>query len=163
MNATALIAPPRDVSGFDRTPSDGREEEILVEGYKPVVPDGSYEARFIGHETAIVFGSPKVFLHFQIVQPGPYMDTRLFRAYRVRRLTGKAGRGGRFVAHPQGDLFRIIAKLLDVKLRKDRISLTALRTMLFRVTTRTVTRNHRQQPMPEPVRYSVIDAIERGE
>jgi hypothetical protein len=162
MNESALIAPLREVSLPGRMPTDGREEEILVEGYKPVLPDGSYEARFIGHETAIVFGGPKVFLHFQIVQPGPHMDTCLFRAYRVRRLVGKPGRGGRFVAHPQGDLFRVIAKLLDVKLRKDRISLAALRTMLFRVTTRTVTRNHRQQPMPEPVCYSVIDAIERG-
>jgi hypothetical protein len=137
--------------------------DAFVEGFKPVVPDGDYDAKFIGHETALVFGSPKVFLHFELVEPGDYIGTRLFQAFRVRRLKGKSGKGGRFVAHAGGDLYALLARLLDVKLRGDRISLQSLRSMLFRITTRTVTTNSRQQPIPLPARYSVVTKIRRGE
>jgi len=136
---------------------------MAVEGYKPIVPDGVYEARSDGHETGMAFGNPKVFLYFEIVEPGAHMGTRVFRAFRVRKLVGRPGKSGKFVAHPQGDLFATLTRLLDVKLRKDRISLAGLKTMLFRITTRTVTRNYRQQLMPEPTRYSVVSTIERGE
>ncbi len=144
-------------------PLDDAADYMAVEGYKPVVPDRAYEAKFVGYETAIVFGSPKVFVHFEMVEPGAYLGTRVFRAFRVRKLVGKPGKSGKFVANPQGDLFATVTRLLDVKLRTDRISLAGLRTMLFRITTRTVTRNYRQQLMPEPTRYSVVNTIERGE
>ena len=164
MNAAAEVTRLlRDVSPRRPEQDQPDADEIQVSGYKPIVPDGTYEAKFLWHETAIAFGSPKVFLHFEVVEPGEYMGIRLFRAYRVRTLTGKRGKGGRFVAHPQGELFGDLTRLLDIKLRKDRISLAGLRTMLFRVTTRTVARNYRQREMPLATRYSVIQEIARGE
>lgn len=148
---------PGSPHGGDEVP------EMAVDCYKPVVPDGSYEAKFLWHETAVVFGVPKVFLHFEIVQPGPCFGARLFRAFRVRKIVGKPGKGGRFAAHAGGDLFAVMTRLLDLKLRQDRIGFSSLRQMLFRVTTRTVTRNQRQRAIPEAARYSVVDQIERGE
>lgn len=147
------------------TTGQGGEQtaEMAVECYKPLIPDGVYEAKFLWHETANVFGTPKVFLHFEIVQAGPYFGLRLFRAFRVRKLVGRPGKGSKFAAHAGGDLFAVMTTLLDLKLRQDRISFAALTQMLFRVSTRTVTHNQRQRAIPEAARYSVVDRIERGE
>jgi hypothetical protein len=89
------------------------------------------------------------------------MGTRLFRAFRVRRLVGRSGKGGRFAAHAGGDLYVLLCRLLDLKQRTDRITFRPLRHMLFRVKTRTVTTNYKQQSRPEQSRYSVIEEIER--
>ena len=145
------------------TDGDGGDDDAVagIDGFRPQLPDDWYEARYIGHETGTVFMAPKCFLHFEIVQPGPYYGTKLFRAFRLRKLVGRPGKGGRFVLHAGGDLYALLVRLLDVKLRTDRITFRPLRHMLFRVKTRTVTTNHAQQERPEQSRYSVIQAIER--
>ena len=140
---------------------DGDDAIAAVDGFKPLLPDDWYEARYIGHETGVVFMAPKCFLHFEITQHGEHLGTRLFRAFRVRKLAGRSGKGGKFVPHAGGDLYALLVRLLDVKLRTDRITLRPLRSMLFRVKTRTVTTNHAQQERPEQSRYSVIETIER--
>ena len=109
----------------------------------------------------MVFMAGKCFLHFEIVQPGEHMGTRLFRAFRVRKLVGRPGKGGKFIPHAGGDLYALLCRLLDVKLRTDRITLRPLRSMLFKVKTRTVTTNHKQEARPEQSRYSTIQEIER--
>ena len=105
--------------------------------------------------------APKCFLHFEITQHGEHAGIRLFRAFRVRKLNGRSGKGGKFVPHAGGDLYALLVRLLDVKLRTDRISFRPLRSMLFRIKTRTVTTNHKQEARPEQSRYSTIEAIER--
>jgi len=105
--------------------------------------------------------APKCFLHFEITQHGEHAGIRLFRAFRVRKLTGRSGKGGKFIPHAGGDLYALLVRLLDVKLRTDRISFRPLRSMLFRVKVRTVTKNHEQEHKPEHARYSVISDIER--
>jgi hypothetical protein len=160
MRHNDVSAAPRVVQS--RRESDDDDEAIAaVDGFRPQIPDAWYEARYIGHETGVVFMAPKCFLHFEIVEHGEHLGTRLFRAFRVRKLAGRSGKGGKFVVHAGGDLFALLAKLLDVRLRTDRITLRPLRAMLFRVKTRTVTTNHAQQERPEQSRYSVIAEIER--
>lgn len=143
-------------------PGDLDDEPVVsVDGFKPLVPDAWYEARYLGHETGIVFMANKVFLHFEIAQAGEFIGTRLFRAFRVRKLTERPRKGGKFVLHAGGDLYALLCRLLDVKLRTDRITFRPLRAMLFRIKTRTVTTNHAQQEKPEHSRYSVVSEIER--
>jgi hypothetical protein len=144
--------------------NDGSEDDLEVEGFKPLLPDGWYEARYLGHATALVFNNtPKVFLHFEITQHGEFQGTKVFRAFRVRRLKGRPASNGQFVLHAGGDLYKTAVQLLDVKSRTDRVSLRALRHMLFRVELRTVEKDQRQKLLPQQNRYSVVQGIERGE
>jgi len=102
--------------------ADPDDDSIVVEGHKALVPDGIYQAKYIGHDTAIMFGrAPKVFLKFEVVA-GEYNGARLMRPYRARRLTSRPGPHGRFALSAGGDLYRTLAKLLDTRARPDRIS-----------------------------------------
>jgi hypothetical protein len=137
------------------------DETCDVEGFKPLLPEGIWlEAKYIGHKTALIFRrQPKVFLRFRVVQAGPYLGVELFRLFRVRMLKPN----GKFKVHAGGDLYRLLVRLLQLKQRTDRPSLTPLRAMLFRVRTKTVQKNSDQQDHPMMLRYTVIDEIERGE
>jgi hypothetical protein len=136
-----------------------REVELddgIVEGAQhPLVPEGEYVARYVRHETAMAFKTPKLFLHFELIGPC-HEGTNLFIAYRVKRLVGQPGKNGRFAVARRNELYLQLARLADRRLRLDRISLRALRQCLLRVRVRTVTTDYRQRPLPEALRYSVI-------
>lgn len=140
------------------------DDSMVVEGHKARVRDGVYQAKYVGHDTAILFAhAPKVFLKFEVVgESGQYDGVRLIRPYRVRRLIGRPGPNGKFVLSAGGDLYRMLAKLLDARARPDRISLRPLRHMLFRVRTRTVDRDRSGTRLAEAAQYSVIADIEDG-
>jgi hypothetical protein len=143
--------------------SDSEDPSVDVEGFKALLPEGSYEAVYLGHQTALVFHTPKVFLRFRITQHGPYNGVEVFRAFRVRALKGRPAPNGGFTLHAGGELYSTLVRLLDVRNRADRVTLRPLRAMLFRIRLRTVTTDYRQRPLPEHNRYSTIDEIERGE
>ena len=145
------------------SPNDD-DDVCAVDGFKPLLPEGSwFEARFDDHSTAIIFAAHKVFWEFTIIEPGEWFEHKLFRAFRVRKVIGRPGKRGKFVLAAGGDMYQTLVRLLDVNQRADRITLRPLRAMLFRIKTRTVRTNHRQQPIPEHLQYSVIDSIERAE
>ena len=164
MRDTDFTAPVRVRERPRPKESEADEDAIAVDGFKPLLPEGRwFEARFDDYSTAIIFGAHKVFWEFTIVEPGEWFDHKLFRAFRVRKVIGRPARHGKFVISAGGDMYDLLVRLLDVRLRADRISLRPLKPMLFRILTRTVRTNHKQQPIPEHARYSVIDAIERNE
>jgi hypothetical protein len=132
----------------------------IVEGDTwPLVPEGEYQVRLLHHETAVIFKSPKVYLHFAILEPGAHHGKHLFRAYRVKKLKGKPARNGSFTLGRGSDLFFTIAKLYPKEPRLDRISLLALRNVVLRASVRTVTHDYRQRDLPESMQYSVIDSL----
>jgi hypothetical protein len=136
------------------------DDAVEVEGHKPLIPDGPYLAKYVGHDTALLFArAPKVFLHFEILD-GEHARTRLVRPYRALRLKGKAGPGGKFVLSAGGDLYRTLVRLLDVRTRPDRISVRDLRSGLFRIHARTVDRDRDGNNLAQGARYSVIGRIE---
>lgn len=137
---------------------DSADGEI-VGGIWPLLPDGEYLATFTGHETKRVFREARVFCHFTICDPGPYHGAKLFRAFRARSLIGKEGRGGRFAVGTRSDLFLMLCRILDLKVRPDRITLRPLHGLLLKVQTRTVTKDYRQQELPQILHYSVIDQV----
>ncbi len=131
------------------------------------VPEGVYAAQFIEHDTAMLFQhsrkrkpAPKLFLHFKLVELGPHLGVRLWRAYNVRELIGCPGRGGRFKVSRRSDLVReLAATVYQRRLRLDRISFADLRRVLVRVRVRTVEVNQRQKQIPAPLQYSIVDEI----
>lgn len=158
--------PPSNGTGAESSAGgdDDQDDGIAVEGFKPLLPEGQwFEAKCIGWGTALMFMAPKAFLEFEIVEPGEHFGVRLFRAFRVRRLVGRPGPKGKFVLAANGDLYQLLVKLQGVGQRADRITIRPLKAMLLKIRTRTVKINSRQEPLPEHGRYSVIDAIDRGE
>ena len=130
------------------------------------MPEGEYQATYLRHETAFIFKSPKVFIHFRI-HGGDYDGEKLFRAYRVKELRGKPRKGGGIKLRHSSELYRQLVRLTpSQKERPDRISLQRLRGCLLRVSVRTVTKDSRQRALPAALQYSVVDemlAIEAGQ
>lgn len=136
-------------------------DDVLVDGEDwPCIPAGFYLAQYTHHDTATVFSTSKVFLHFKIVEPGPYFGVRLYRAYRASDLVGRPGRNGRFRLKKRSELYLTMCWLYEGRnLRPDRVSLRDLKNVMLRVSTRIVERDYKQRPLPEALRYSVVDEI----
>lgn len=142
-----------------RAPSHEGWDVELIEDDKPLLPDGRYEAAYLGHETAFVFQNAKVFLRFRIVTPGEQFGMEVFRAYRATKLVGKPCKNGKFKLRRGSDLFTDVARLLDIKARPDRLSLHSLKHKVWLIKTRTVVADYKQRPLPDWARYSVVDEI----
>lgn len=123
------------------------------------LPDGIYEAAYLGHDTAFLFKTAKVFLRFRIVTTGPFHAVELYRAYRARALVGRPGKGGRFKLARGSDLYYDLGRLLHLRARPDRISLQGLLGCIWRIRVRTVTTDYKQRALPEWDRYSVVEEI----
>lgn len=157
-------------------PDEG-DDGMAVEGLEPPMPercnDGSpryFDAKFVTWETRLMFKVAKVVMRFEVVEPGEFCGRKLERHFRTSKLTHPptGGREGRFVLNARSDLFALMVNLLDEKGREkgrrpDRVSLRALKHMLFRIRPRTVKHDHRQKDRPEATWYSVCGEIERGE
>ncbi len=148
-------------------PLPARDDDIELDGeIPPLIPEGEYVVRYMKYDTHYMFGGLKLFVHFEIVDSGPHCGTKLYRPYRVVDAGGKKGKGRRrFKVRPRSQLFLDLVRLFDRKLRPDRISLACLTPVLLRVRVRTVSRDYKQRPLPESIRYSVISdliAIEAG-
>src|SRR2546421_7496221 len=86
------------------------DDDVAVEGHKPHIPTGAYLARYLGHETAFLFAkAQKIFLRFEICE-GAHQGVRLVRPYRVRRIVGKPGPGGKFILAAGSDMYRMLAR-----------------------------------------------------
>lgn len=133
------------------------------------IPPGEYEAFYLYHETSYFRKTPKVYLHLQI-HGGEHNGKRLYRAYRVKTLTGKPKKNGGFTVNHSHAIYRQMVSITQAVTRPDRISLTSLKGCLLRVSVRTVKRDagaetRKPKALPEALKYSVIDellAIETG-
>jgi hypothetical protein len=137
---------------------------VLVGQDWPLLPDSEYITRVTHWETAYIFRTPRLFLHVQIVD-GAHTGEKLFAAFAVRELVGRAGRGGRFKTSRRSKLVRTLTRLTGQRIRGDRVAVDWLRRSLVRIKTRTVTQDSEQRPLAEPLRYSVVAdiiAIEAG-
>lgn len=139
----------------------GIEGEIAFDttNRAPSIAPGRYEAIYTHHETKFIYQCPKVFVWFRIVSPGPAFDTMVYRAYRVRALTTKQGKNGGFKASRGSDVYHDLGRILDIRLRPDRVSATALRGVVVSVSVRNVVKDHKQRPLLAWDQYSVIDKL----
>ena len=133
------------------------------------IPQGEYQAVYLYHETAFFRKTPKVYLHLKI-DGGEYDGVKLYRAYRVKLLTGKPKKYGGFTVNHSHAIYRQMVSISNAVTRPDRISLASLKGCLLRVSVRTVKRDagaesRKPRALPDALKYSVIDellAIEVG-
>lgn len=144
-----------------KKPKEVPLDDALLEGRDlPLLPEAEYLMAYTHHETAMLFNTPKVFVHFRITEPGPYLIQRLYGAYRASELMGRPGKNGRFKLKHRSELYLTMCWLYQArKLRPDRMSLRDLKQAVLRVSVRTVTKDYKQRPLPDCERYSVVDAI----
>ncbi|MCA3028987.1 MAG: hypothetical protein ING66_10360 [Rhodocyclaceae bacterium] len=90
---------------------------------------------------------------------GPAHNIMVYRAYRVRALTTKQGKNGGFKAARGSEVYHDLSRILDIRLRPDRVSATSLRGVVVSVDVRTVVKDYRKRPLREWQRYSVIDKL----
>ena len=126
------------------------------------IPPGQYEATFTHHETAIVFKSAKLFVWFRLVDPGPYFGVAIYKAYRVKALTGPPRRNGGYIIGRNSDVAKMLVKTCDVKNRPDRLSAHMLAGKVLTISVRTVTTDYRQRSIPEALQYSVVADVVRS-
>jgi hypothetical protein len=60
------------------------KEIICAEDYRPLLPDGTYEAQCISYNTDFHLAKTrKTFLHFKLLEPGEHFGKRLFMAFNM--------------------------------------------------------------------------------
>jgi len=151
MKDTDREAPP-----LDEEPEEGGG---TVDGVCVLVPDGEYELRYVDYETASYYGSPKVVVHYAIIEPDEYAGLPVDRFYNAKRLTGPPGRFGKYVAPRRGDLFREYSRLVGQPERLDRILFSRLKGKRVIGEVQTVHTDHKHEPLPEDDRYSRIKRL----
>jgi len=115
----------------------------------PLVPEGEYEVVFKSSKKARYFGGQKLYVHFQIVSPGPGHGEILWRAYNCEE---RLRRGMQ--------LSKDLMKFYGSPVRKNmKLSLNLFKKKIFRVRVRTVKQDYKQNEMPEHQWYSVIDSF----
>ena len=138
---------------------------ILPSGdIRPLIPNGTYNLYFQGYETQYYFGkSPKLVMHFQIVDLGPYFETPLTRWYSVERFVGKPARNGGFKAKGQTSVFLIeyfnCFPFAKRPTRLDRIPMNEWDKHVFKAKVSSVKENSKQTRLPEQIQYSKIECL----
>lgn len=137
----------------------------------PLVPEGTHEASYLYHETCLVpqfrtksnpDGTPKVFLHFRIQDPGPYFEVELFASYNVTDLKGKPGRYGGVVLPKNGYLRKDYERVTGADCRRDRVNLKRLNEYLIEVQVVTVKVDLYGETVPPQSQYSRVSRMLRA-
>lgn len=134
-------------------------EELEVDASPPLIEEGTFDAVFVRAESARVFNTNKLFLHFRIVTPGKAHGTVLYRAYRAKGATVGPRSPHSIRIAKRGELLLTLCRLFGRNVRPDRVSLKCLRGLVLQVTVRTVTSDYRQRPLPPQLFYSVIGDV----
>lgn len=137
-------------------------DAVVEHDHRPLIPEGEYRAVYVRHEVVVLrrFGNAtKVFIWFRIVDPGEAFGVELYRAYRVAKALGKR----RFTIHRDSELLLMLARVLEMKQRPDRISLSVLKNMVLVIRVGTVTKTSTGSVRPDWLRYSTIRDILRSE
>lgn len=131
------------------------KDDLVNSGYEwPSIPDGIYEAKCIKYNHAFIMGgrSRKLFLLFEITEPGEQNGLKLFKAFNMPK-DGKIRRGcDYYKAFCMANGWRKPARL-------DRMSPKIFLHKIWKIKTRHARPQYGNQEMPESFRYSVVDFI----
>lgn len=124
------------------------------------IPCGEYEAVLSDYYSCNICGTDKVVFLFTIVDFGDYHNVIIPRFYSVKRLIGKKGMNGRFVAKvsPQSAFIKDYFQMYPTapKLRPDRVPMSLLQESAYVITVGDVGKNNKQVEHIEQVKYSVV-------
>jgi len=136
---------------------------MIVDDELPLIPPGEYIFRFVGYLTWLMFGrSPKLVIEFAIADNEMYSGVILNKYYNVKKLKGRQGRNGNFVATQKSNFMRDFFRVCPAypPKRLDRIPMSRLEGIDIKGQVKTVTKGHDQKEIPEPLQYSVISEID---
>ena len=142
----------------DDEPAEGGGE---VGGGTILVPDGEYVVRYLDYETGNYWGTPKVVVHFVIVESDNFEGSPVDRFYNATRLTSPPGRFGNYVAPACGDLIREFNRLTGSMERADRISFAKLKGKRIQAEVKRVQYDYCHEPLAEADQYSRISRLIR--
>ena len=128
----------------------------------PLVKPGVYDLRYDFHETAVMFGrAPKLVLRFTIIEMGTeYFDTvQLPKSYNASKLMERPKKFGRFKVGFKSEFLRDYVRMFSMPVRLDRIPMSAFERVIVRGKVRVVTHGSDQRPIPDGLKYSVIDEL----
>jgi len=134
----------------------------IIEDDLPLVPPGEYVFQFVQYSTWLMFGrSPKLILDLSIVDHEMYTGVILKKYYNVKKLKGRHGRNGNFMASPKSNFMRDFFRVCPAypPKRLDRIPMSRLEGIDIHGKVKTVTKGQDQKHIPEPLQYSVITEI----
>ncbi len=133
----------------------------ITDGFFPLIPEGEYESVMTDWYTANISGNDKVILLFTIIDFGEYQNVIVPRFYAVKRVIGKHGFNGKFIAKPRGafadDYFMMRPDA--PRLRKDQIPMTTLQDKPMLITVGDVIKNSKQKQHSEQQKYSVVRKV----
>jgi len=116
-----------------------------------LVSPGEYQATYVRHQGALVFGCPKVRVDLRLIV---HPDIVLSRWYRVSDF-----RGGRVKASRHSDIVRELSAVTGRRVRCDRIAIGELQGMLVSAAVRTVATDFRQSRLADINKYSSIEKL----
>ena len=123
------------------------------------VPDDEYDLSFIDWETKVMFKrSKKLYLHFQITSLGEHFEKPLVMYFNAF-FDGGPRKRGNFKVGPKSDFARMFANVFQWNGRLDRVPMSKLKDVILVGRTRTVSIDRRQETIPVPCHYSVVDRI----
>lgn len=124
-------------------------EFIANEDSLPIIPEGQYEVMYKSHKRQRYYNGEKLYVAFEIVEQGPYLGTKLFRAY---NLYSPMRRGS--------DLFKDLELLFGNRVKKKtKLPLRLFQGKVLKASVRTVRQNKKQVVLLEHQQYSVVDSI----
>jgi hypothetical protein len=126
---------------------------IFRQEYKPLVPNGVYEAQFIKYDQSFVLGKArKLLLHFKILDHGKDYGKELFMAFNMP-YDKNIRQGSKY--------FKTWVMVNNWKRpsRNAKMSPRLFKSKFFRVKTRTCKPMHNGAEMPHDFWYSVLDEI----
>lgn len=134
------------------------QQECPFDAERPILmPEGKYDVMLVRYWKGFLFGrAPKLILVFRVITEGDYFGKHLYRCYNIKGLSKRKdiipkGWHSDFVRE-YGRLFGNPLKLRDIGVRK-------FKNKVFDCEVRTVSRDAKQRPLPDDMKYSVIDAL----
>lgn len=129
----------------------------------PLIPSGLYTLRMLEWRTVKYLGRvPKLVLRLSICDPGPHFEEILERWYNVKSLLGPPRQSGLFVPGWSSDLYRDYLLIAGRPPRRDRLSLSKLKTVLLLGEVQTVTTDRIQRQLHPVQQYSVVRRLSRA-
>lgn len=115
------------------------------------LPDGEYEATYVGHRCVFVFRVWKVRVDFRLLARPGITLARWYRATVSRSRISAIG--------TSSDLVRELSAVVGKRVRRDRIPVGEFANHAVRVQVKTVTTDRNQRELAKVNKYSVIECV----
>lgn len=129
------------------------EDYVCADDYRPLLPDGVYEAQCNKYDSKFCLGKTrKLFLTFRITEMGEYHGSEIFMAFNMP-YDRKIKTGSKYYKT------WVMVNDLQKPSRNTLMSARIFKNKIFRIKTRTTKPEHNGKEMPKDFWYSVVDKI----